>query len=207
MEEKKEKFKIEIYRKKDPDELTGILAETDGRLEVGSAAALTGAEACAFALKAARQARDAGMSGERIEFMLRNFEKQREYLVYLIDEDVKAGKIMKRAVKEGEAQKIEAARGPACAISDEVINQMTHILELLEELGGTAPAACAVSLGCAAELCLAAIRCARLFVVGVSRESSDDTYRFIVRRENEIRMQELLPKAEALLSRVEQNLL
>ena len=206
MDEQKKKFIIEIFRKKDPEELTSALADPDGKLDIGSAAALCGAEACAMALRGARIAAKERGGEERMEYLLRNFDKLRSYLVYLIDEDVKGRNIMKRAVKEGDPQKIEAAREPAAAISDEVICQMINLVDLIEELTAFAPKESAIYLGSAVEFALSSIRSARLFAVHLARGSSDDTYSFIVRRENEIRMEALLPKTEKILAWAEEQL-
>ena len=206
MDEQKKKFIIEIFRKKDPEELTSALADPDGKLDIGSAAALCGAEACAMALRGARIAAKEHSGEERMEYLLRNFDKLRSYMVYLIDEDVKGRNIMKRAIKEGDPQKIEAAREPAAAISDEVICQMINLVDLIEELSAFAPKESAIYLGSAVEFALSSIRSARLFAVHLARGSSDDTYSFIVRRENEIRMEALLPKTEKILAWVEEQL-
>jgi len=206
MDEQKKKFIIEIFRKKDPEELTSALADPDGKLDIGSAAALCGAEACAMALRGARIAAKEHGGEERMEYLLRNFDKLRSYMVYLIDEDVKGRNIMKRAIKEGDPQKIEAAREPAAAISDEVICQMINLVDLIEELSVFAPKESAIYLGSSVEFALSSIRSARLFAVHLARGSSDDTYSFIVRRENEIRMEALLPKTEKILAWVEEQL-
>lgn len=206
MDEQKKKFIIEIFRKKDPEELTSALADPEGKLDIGSAAALCGAEACAMALRGARIAANEHGGEERMEYLLRNIEKLRAYLVYLIDEDVKGRNIMKRAIKEGDPQKIEAAREPAAAISDEVICQMINLVDLIEELSAFAPKGSAIYLGSAVEYALSSIRSARLFAVHLANGSSDDTYSFIVRRENEIRMESLLPKTEKILAWTEERL-
>ena len=206
MDEQKKKFVIEIFRKKDPDELTSALADPEGKLDIGSAAALCAAEACAMALRGARIAAKLHSGEERMEYLLRNIEKLRAYMVYLIDEDVKGRNIMKRAVKEGDPQKIEAAREPAAAISDEVICQMINLVDLIEELSGFAPQESAIYLGSAVEFALSSIRSARLFAVHLANGSSDDTYSFIVRRENEIRLEALRPKTEKILAWAEEQL-
>ena len=206
MDEQKKKFVIEIFRKKDPEELTAALADPEGKLDVGSAAALCGAEACAMALRGARLAAAVHAEDERMEYLLRNIEKLRAYFVYLIDEDVKGRGIMKRAMKDGDPQKIDAARQPAAAISDEVICQMINLVDLIEEMTAFAPKESAVYLGSAVEYALSSIRSARLFVVQLANGSSDDTYAFIVRRENEIRLEALRPKTEKILAWTEDRL-
>ena len=107
MDEQKKKFVIEIFRKKDSEELTAAMADPEGKLDVGSAAALCGAEACAMALRGARLSAKDRAGDERMDYLLRNIEKLRAYFVYLIDEDVKGRNIMKRAMKDGDPQKLE----------------------------------------------------------------------------------------------------
>ena len=206
MAEQGKKFIIEIFRKKEPEELTAALADPGEKLELGSAAALCAADGCARALRAARIAAEKSGGSERLDYIVRNLDKLRSYFVYLIDEDVKGRNIMRRAMKEGDPQKVEAARQPASAISDEVICQCINVIELLDELLPLAPKESAACLGGAVELLTGAIRSARLSVLSLSCGSSDETYRYIVRRENEIRLEELKPKTERLLAFAEEQL-
>ena len=205
MAEEKKKLIIEIFRKKEPEELTAALADPAGKLDIGSAAALCAADGCAMALRAARITA-ASVESERVAYIVRNLDKLRSYFVYLIDEDVKGRNIMKRAIKEGDEQKVEAARQPAAAISDEVICQAINVIDLLDELAQLAPSSCATYLGSAAELLLAGIRSARLAVLQLAAGSSDETYRYIVRRENEIRLDELREKIARLRAFAEDHL-
>lgn len=191
MAQEKKKLVIEVFRKKDAEAFTAALADPEGKMEIPSAAALCGAEACALALRAARIAAGEKAPDERTDYLLRNLDKLREYLVYLIDEDVKGRSIFLRAVREGNAQKIDAARQPACAIGDEIICQMIHLIELVAELAENAGRESAGYLSAALELALSALRCATAYVTALAAGSSDETYAFVVRRENELRMAEL----------------
>ena len=195
-----EKIVIEIYRKKNPDELTAALADPEGKLDLASGAAYTAAEACAMGLRAARLAKG---DEERLDYLRRNLEKLRGYMVYLIDEDLKGRSIMARAQKEGDRQKIDAAIHSICAIPDEIINQMCNVIDLLLELSEMDTAACAPYLGSAAHTAMAALQSARLFVVNATLHSDDETYTYITRRENEIRLGEYEPKLQKILERVE----
>lgn len=204
MAETEKKFIIEVFRKKDADALTSALAETEGKLALGSAAALTAADACAMALRAARLSE--GLSEERRDYLTRNLETLRGYMVYLIDEDVKGGNILRRALKEGDPQKIDAARQPASAISNEVINQVCNLMELADELSAVCTPDTAPYLGAAVQMALAALQSARLFAIRMASQSSDETYRFIARRENEITLENLQPTVDRVLQRVEEAL-
>lgn len=202
MAENDKKFIIEIFRKKDAEELTKALSDAEGKLHIGSAAALAAAEACAMALRAAAADADR-LEAERRDYLLRNLETQRAYMVYLIDEDVKGRNILKRARKEADEQKIEAALHPACAISDEIISSVRNLLELFDELSAVCTAEGAAFLGSAAELAMAALRCARLYVLATSGMSGDETFRFVTRRENELTLEGCAPVVERILARVE----
>ena len=195
-----EKIVIEIFRKKDPDALTAAFADPEARPNVASSAALTAANACAMGLRAARLLPG---EDERLDYLRRNLEKLRGYMLYLIDEDLKGRSIMDRAKKEGDGEKIDAAIHAVCAISDEIINQMCNVLDLLMELSERELSETAPFLGSAVHDALAAIHSCRLFVVNATRQSSDKTYAFITRRENELRLEEFGPKAQTILDRVE----
>ena len=58
-------------------------------------------------------------------------------------------------------------------------------------------------LGESAELAMAAIRSARFFIVDMADKSSDDTYRFVIRRENEITLEQCTALAAAVIDAAE----
>lgn len=181
-----EGIKIEIYRQKNADELSMALADPEARVDTGSAAAVTASLAAALLARAASYAEKAHPENERAAYILRNAEILRAYMVHLIDEDVKSRNPLRRAMKEGSEREIEAARQPAVAIPAEIINMMNQALELMKELCPLCPGEKLHYLGEAAELAMAAIRSARLYIVDMSDKCTDETYRFVVRRENEI---------------------
>ena len=92
-----DKLIIEIFREKNAEEFTKALAAPDSRLETGSAAAMTAAVAMSLA---ARAAAACDQSGEKAQYIARNIETLRGYMVHLIDEDVKSRGPLRRAVKE-----------------------------------------------------------------------------------------------------------
>ena len=196
-----EKLIIEIYRKKDPEELTKLLAEPESRLDLGSAAALAAADACAMGLRGAKLAA-AGASGEeRMDYILRNLEKLREYMVYLIDEDVKCRSLLRRAEKKGDEREIDAARQPACCICEEIINQMGNTLDLLNELADLGKQG-GMYISAAVHMSMAAMQSAMAFVLDMSAKSSDDTYVFVTRRENEITLEKTSAVAQTVLAKL-----
>ena len=196
-----EKLVIEIYRKKDPDELTKLLSEPESKLDLGSAAALTAADACAMGLRAAKLAAAEVSGNERLDYILRNLEKLREYMVYLIDEDVKCRSLLRRADKKGDEREIDAARQPACCICEEIINQMGNMLALLNELAVQGKQG-GMYISAAVHMSMAAMQSAMAFVLDMSAKSSDDTYVFVTRRENEITLEKTSAVAQTVLAKL-----
>ena len=201
-----EGIKIEIFKLKNADELTKSLADPESRLDTGSGAAMTAALAMSLLERAAAVTVKALPENERVDYIFRNAEILRTYMVHLIDEDVKSRGPLRRALKEGDERKIEATRQPAVAIPGEVINMMGQALELAKELTALCPKDALHYLGESAELSMAAIRAARMYILDMSDKCSDDTYRYIVRRENEITLKaceecaaEVIAAAEAAI--------
>lgn len=196
-----EKLVIEIYRKKDPEELTRLLSEPESKLDLGSAAALAAADACAMGLRAAKRTATEVSGNERLDYILRNLEKLREYMVYLIDEDVKCRSLLRRAEKKGDEREIDAARQPACCICEEIINQMGNTLNLLSELADLGKQG-SMYISAAVHMSMAAMQSAMAFVLDMSAKSSDDNYVFVTRRENEITLENYSSAAQAVLAKL-----
>ena len=112
-----ESIKIEIFRKKDAEDFTRALSDPESRTAVGSGAAMTAAVAAAWLHRAAALCAQETPGDERLEWLVRNSETLRTYMVQLIDEDVKCRGPLRRARKEGDARAIEAAHQPAAAIA------------------------------------------------------------------------------------------
>ena len=198
-----ESLKIEVFRNKNAGDFTLSLADPGSRMETGSGAAMMAAVSAALLHRAAAHARTIHPEADRVEYLLRNTEIIRNYMVHLIDEDVKARGPLRRALKEGGEREIEAARHPAAAICNEIINMMGQSISLADELVPYCPKEAVHYIGESVETALAAVKCARLYVVDMSGYCSDDTYRFIVRRENEITLEGCTKTAEAVLAAVE----
>ena len=198
-----EGIKIEIFKLKNADELTRSLADPESRIETGSGAAMTAALAMALLERAAALSVKALPGNERADYIFRNAEILRTYMVHLIDEDIKARGPLRRAVKEGGEREIEAARQPAVAIPGEVIHMMSQALELGRELAGLCPQEALHYLGEFAELAMASVRSARLYILNMADQCSDDTYRYVVRRENEITLKACAACAEEITAAAE----
>lgn len=181
-----EKIVIEVYKTKAPEEMTKLFSEPDSRLDTGCAAALTAASAVALMKRAAAITAEKAGSSERLDYILRNLETMRTYMVHLIDEDVKSRAPLRKAMQEGNEQHIEASLQTASCIPAEVVNMMGQCLELMAELTEQCPDEAVQYIGAGAELAMSAIKSGMIYVVGMSKRSVDETYRFVVRRENEL---------------------
>ena len=191
-----EKITIEVFKKKPMEELSQALADPDGKLETGSGAAAVASVAAALLCRAAAATGKTVSGNERLDYIVRNGEILRSYMVHLIDEDVKCRGPLKRAMMEGDARTIEAARQPAVSISEEILNMMGKLLELAQELCPLCPKEAKHYLAESAELAMAAARTARSYIVDMAAYSSDETYSFVTRRENELLLAQFAPLAE-----------
>ncbi len=196
-----ESIKIEVFRKKLPDELTKSLSEPDSRTDVGSGAALTAASASAYFLRAAALTAGAKGSSERLDYMLRNGEILRGYMIQLIDEDVKCRGPLRKARKDGDERTVEAAMQPAAAIANEIVNMMHQLLELLDELAGICAEEGKHFAASSADLAMGAICACQRYLLDLAAHSSDETYRYIVRRENQITLDDCRVRYDSILSK------
>ena len=197
-----EKILVEVFKKKTAEELSQALADPDSRLETGSGSAITASLAAALLCRAAAITARKQEGNESLDYILRNGEILRSYMVHLIDEDVKSRGPLNRALKEGEPRAIEAARQPASAIPAEIVNMMGKLLELSQELCPLCPKEAAHYLAESTELAVASASCARDFILDMASYCSDETYRFVTRRENELLMEQLESAAGAIRARL-----
>ena len=180
-----DKLVIEIFKKKNADEFTQALSDPECRMQVGSASAQTAAMASAMCLRSARIIASAGQTNERLDYILRNAEILRGYMVHLIDEDIKSRGPLNRALKEGGEREIEASRHSAVCINAEIANMMQTCLSFLNELAGMGDDGARMYIVSASELALAAVKVSCCGVHEMAEQCIDETYRFVTRRENE----------------------
>ncbi len=198
-----ESIKIEIFRKKDAEDFTKALADPESRAHTGSGAAMTAAVSAALLERAARLTREELPEHERVEYIVRNAEILRGYMVSLIDEDVKARGPYRRALKEGDLRKIEAGTQVAGAVCSEIVCMMAKELELLEELSGLCPEEQRHFIGESADLALAAVRACMRVCVYWGDLSIEDTRRYVIRRENELQWEEIYACYQRVIGKTE----
>ena len=188
-----ESIKIEVFRKKDAEDFTKALADPDSRAQTGSSAAMTAAVASALLERAAKLTQGERPENERVEYIVHNAEILRGYMVSLIDEDVKARGPYRRALKEDDPRKLEAATQVAGAVCSEIVGMMAKALELMAELKELCPEDAKHFLLESADLAFAAVRACMRVCVYWGDKSCEDTRRYVIRRENELQLEEILP--------------
>lgn len=193
-----EKLVIEIFKQKTVEQFAKCISDPASKLESGSVAAATAMLSASLLCRAVELTTAGKEADEPLAYLVRNSATMRDYMVHLVDEDVKSRGPLRRALKEGDAQKIEAAYQPAACISAEVIGMMLHELELLGTLVELCPPEVKHLCMESTELALSAVRTARWYILSLCTHSTDDTYTFVTRRENEI----LLAQAEELAQKI-----
>lgn len=192
MPDKDSRPTIQIYRRKSVDEFAALLADPAERPDTGSAAAASGALAAALLCRAVRMGETADLEAEKQAWFLRNTEILRTYLIKLIDEDVRCRGPLRRALKEDDPHAVEAARQVSVSICLEIVNMMGKCLEIAAEYAAFLKenADARFYLLQSADLAYGASLAAGRFILMTAGKSEDDTYRYVIRRENELTMQQ-----------------
>ena len=178
-----ESIKIEIFRKKEAEDFSLALADPESRAQTGSGTAMTAAVASALLQRAAKLTKEELSENERVEYIVRNSEILRKYMVSLIDE--------------------EAASQSAGAVCSEIVCMMEKALELGEELAVLCPDDARHFIAESADLALAAIRASMRYCVYWGDQSTEDTRRYVIRRENELQWEEILPLYKRVIEKAE----
>ena len=198
------KVNIDVFREKTAEEFTKALADPAGKLETGSACAVAAALSAALLERVAAIVAAERPEDQRAAYILKNAGILRGYMVHLIDEDVKSRGPLHKAELDGKKQEIEAARQPAVAICAEIANMMCQCLEFMDELKELCPKSALHYLGESANFAMSAVKGARLYIVDMADKSTDETYRFVIRRENEITLEKYSQVAQRVLDRAEE---
>jgi len=180
------KIIIDIFKEKKAEEYTTALASPDSKICSGSAAAYLAAMGNALIERVAKSCLAKDEKNERLDYIVRNSEILRSYMVHLIDEAIKAKGPINRAKKEGGAREIEASIQTATCIEAEIVNMAKPALEFADELCGICGADEKHTLLEAAEFIMSACRAAQSVILSYAALSSDETYRYVTRRENEV---------------------
>ena len=209
MADKQEKGKIviEVFKTRDTAALSEAIADPGSHTDIGTAASALAANAFALALRAARlcEARHGG--GERLDYLTRNLENLRGYMLHLMDEDNRCRAPLRRALRDSDRERLQPALEASCAIANELVCMAGKLLELLEELVPLCEDESAVYVGAAARMALAVTESCRCYLLGRAAHSEDEIFRFVTRRENELTLAQQRAKTEAVCTGAERRIL
>ena len=197
------KLKIDVYRNKSIDELTKLLADPESKLDTGSAAAATAALAASLLCRASAICLTTNPENDQLQWYVRNSEILRAYMVNLVDEEVKSRAPLRRAIKEDDPVRIEASRQAAVCICSEVVNMMTKCLEMIEGLLSYANSTTAFYLVESADIAIAASKMCVPYILHMGSYSTDSTYQYVLKRENELTAETQVEIYNRILNRTE----
>ena len=201
--QEKKKIVIEVFKTKSAAELSEAIADPDSHTDVGTAAAASAANAFALALRAARMNEARCGHSERLDYLTRNLENLRAYMLHLMDEDNRCRGPLRRALRDNDAERFEPALTASCAIANELVCMAGNLLALLEELVPLCDAESAVYAAAAAGMALSVTESCRCYLLGRAAHSVDETFRFVTRRENELTLARQRAEAETICNEAE----
>lgn len=185
------KLIIEILKKLPIDQLTAKLSDSTESIDSGSGACITASVAAALLKRAAEKARTLNCAeSERVDYICRNTEIIRNYMVHLIDEDVRCRNPLRRAYADGDPAKIDACCQPACAIALEVIEMMKILLGFCVEIASFFEESVPHYVFESASMAYASVEAECAYINSVTKLNDDETYIYITNRETEIYLDE-----------------
>ena len=181
---------------------TEKVAAADGKPEAGTVAALAAALAPALgSLAAALSSVDP--EGEH-KALVQEFDEMRKYMLRLVDDMPRSrAPLMKRLEENATGLEIESAARVACTIPNEIVYLMCRCMELLDQLVPLVRAEDKATIQAAAYLCLAVINMMRGQIAQYASYMEDASFRYVVKREAELNVQEHEAVIERLMAPVE----
>lgn len=178
---------IHLYKNDNLDSFSKSFFEED-KLETGSFNAMTCAMASSLMEKVAKNS----AVSEDQEYILRNSEILRSYFIHLVDDDLKARAGYNKELLKGDKINIEASIHTAVSVNEEIISMSNQMLELGLKLKAICPDECLHYLKEMAHLTVGAVKSSIDWILNITSSCSDETYKFVVRRENELNLQEII---------------
>ena len=186
--DKSKSIKLQKLSETPVSEFTEKLAAADGKPEVGTAAALVAALAPALGSLAAALA-ELDPEGEHKE-LITEFNEMRKYMLKQVDDMPRSrAPLMKRIAEQADGLQLESAARVACGIPNEVVYLMCRCMELLAELKALVRAEDQYTVRAATYLCLAVINVMRGQIDFYATYMEDDSFRYVVKREAELNLQ------------------
>ena len=184
-----EKVQVKVYNKMTPTQLLMDFAADETKLDTGSMSALSAACSAALLERCAKIAAANNESTERLEWLARNSGTLKNYFIHLIEDDTRCRGPLRRAFAEGGQSEIDACIPAATEINAEIVNMLCQLLDLVKETAAYMPESDRHYAVESAELAMGAIKASISRIIAFSAMSTDETFRFVAKRENELMLQ------------------
>lgn len=197
-------LKFESYSDKPLKVFSGMIADPENLLGLGSMAAESAGNAAAMALRAVRKTASEDADMVKAE---KDLETMRAYFVHLIDEENKAkAPLEKRLKNNAPDDEVEAGVRTACAIVDEVIYSTINVIEILDAVSDKICPCVAHFAAASLFSARNAIETARIQLAWRSTQMQETVYARTTRREPEIALEGIAPTIDALIKKFEANI-
>ncbi len=195
----------EILANRSFEDFVAVLAAKEPVPGGGGAAALAGAlgvALCSMVGNYTSGKKTYAAVEEDVQRMLGEAEDVRKRLVQLVQEDAAAFLPLSKAYaiprdNPERAVILEEATKLACAAPMQMMREICHAIELLEEMGQKGSKMLASDVGCGALLCRAALEAASLNVFVNTRTLKDRSYAELIEQEADHMLNVYAPRAEA----------
>ena len=194
------RISVDAFKNKTFENLSKSFADKSSAIDTGSGCAAVGAIACSLLSRAAAMCTPEEADAEKLEYIARNAENLRNYMVFLLDEDTKCRAPLARALSEGGQFEIDACMQSACAITSEIITMMQQLLILARDLKCICPDEVKHYVIEASELAFASAKAGISWILNRIAIASDETYLYVTRRENQVYLQECTDIYEEIIN-------
>ena len=197
-------LKFDTYMNRSVMDFSVALGDKVSTLRAGGASSAIGAIAAASAQKAVRMSAGDDPAMNKVS---NDLETLRKYLIFLIDEEIKAkDPLLKRLGTDIPAEELEAAWRTACTIIDEQLYTIAKIVEVVEPVADKI-CPCAVAEACAAMFyAKAAMNSIRVQMAEYSTHMIEEVYAHTTRREPEIAVEQYTPVIDKIVKTLEAKL-
>lgn len=205
---------IEKFADKTCKDFCREVSAKDGKPGGGSVAALTGACAASLGIMVANLTEGKKAYKEHEEEVLAcrdKLETLRTYMLYLVDEDIKAFAPLAKysAMDKSDptiAAKYQGALRTACFIPNEIHYKMVETVDILATIAEYGCVGAVSDIGAALVLCRGVMEACRYTSLANAKYMSDEVYASTIAKEFEISFGECMPKIDAALELVEKKL-
>lgn len=205
---------VEKFADKTLKDFTREVAAKEGKPGGGSVAGLTGASAAALGIMVANLTVGKKKYAEHEKEVIDardKLETLRNYLLYLVDEDIKAFAPLAKysAMDKSDpevAKRYQESLRTACFIPNEIHYKMVEVAEFLSVIAEYGCVGAISDVGSALCMARSVMETCRYTTLANAKYIKDEVYAETLRREFDISFSEIMPKIDAALATVEKKL-